>query len=71
VIVISAQRFRTQEANRRDALQRLIDLIAEAAKPQLKRTPTRPTLASRRRRLEGKKLRGAVKKTRSVSLDGD
>jgi ribosome-associated protein len=71
VIVISAQRFRTQEANRRDALQRLVDLIAEAARPRLKRTPTRPTLASRRRRLAGKKLRGAVKKARTVSRDGE
>jgi ribosome-associated protein len=71
VIVISAQRFRTQAANRRDALQRLVDLIAEAARPELRRTPTRPTLGSRRRRLESKKLRGAVKKRRTVGFDGD
>ncbi len=61
VIVITAQRFRTQEANRRDARDRLIGLIARAAEPAVPRKPTRPTLASRRRRLEGKARRSGVK----------
>ena len=61
IIVITAQRFRTQEANRRDALDRLIALIAKAAVPPVRRKPTRPTLASRRRRLEGKARRSGIK----------
>ncbi len=64
VIVIAAQRFRTQEANRRDARDRLIALIAKAAEPVIPRRPTRPTLASRRRRLEGKARRSGVKALR-------
>jgi ribosome-associated protein len=64
VIVIAAQRFRTQEANRRDALDRLIALIAKAAEPVIPRRATRPTLASRRRRLEGKARRSGVKALR-------
>ncbi len=64
IIVIAAQRFRTQEANRRDALGRLVALIAKAAKPPVPRKPTRPTLASRRRRLEGKARRSGVKALR-------
>jgi ribosome-associated protein len=71
VIVITAQRFRTQEANRRDALERLVRLISEAAKPPLPRKPTKPTYASRRRRLETKKLRGAVKKLRGTKGEID
>ena len=61
VIVITAQRFRTQEANRRDARDRLTALIARAAEPRAPRKATRPPLASRRRRLEGKARRADVK----------
>jgi ribosome-associated protein len=64
VIVITAQRFRTQEANRRDARERLVALIARAAEPVVPRRPTRPTAASRRRRLEGKSRRAGVKTLR-------
>jgi ribosome-associated protein len=67
VVVITAQRFRTQEANRRDALNRLVGLIAAAAEVLPMRRQTRPTLASRRRRIEAKKLRGAIKRTRQDS----
>jgi ribosome-associated protein len=64
-LIILARRFRTQERNRADALQRLVELIREAARPPAPpRRPTRPTLASKKRRLEGKKQRGAVKATR-------
>jgi ribosome-associated protein len=66
VIVISAQRFRTQEANRRDALERLVELIAAATEVAPIRRETRPTHAAKRRRVEAKKLRGAIKKRRKV-----
>lgn len=64
VLVITAARFRTQERNRADALERLVALLAEAAEPPVPRRPTRPTLASKRRRMEGKARRGAVKRLR-------
>src|SRR5487761_1632234 len=51
VIIITAQRFRSQERNREDALARLVDLIRQAAVPAKKRRPTRPTKSSRERRL--------------------
>lgn len=65
VVVLLAQRFRTQEANRMDALARLVDMIAQAAVVQAVRRPTRPTRASQRRRVESKVKRGAVKRTRT------
>ncbi|SDB69343.1 alternative ribosome rescue aminoacyl-tRNA hydrolase ArfB [Belnapia rosea] len=65
VIIITAQRFRTRERNREDALERLIELIREAATPPPPpRRPTRPTLASKKRRLEGKSKRADVKRGR-------
>ena len=63
-LIIEARRFRTQERNRSDALQRLAELIAASWNPPRPRRPTKPTLAARRRRLEGKKRRGGVKQTR-------
>ncbi len=64
VIVISAQRHRTQENNKRDALQRLDELIAAARiEPKIRR-PTKPTRASKERRLEGKQQRSQVKAAR-------
>ena len=65
VLVITAQRFRMREQNREDALERLLELIREAAKPPPpKRRATKPTLGSKQRRLEGKAKRGEVKKMR-------
>ena len=64
VLVITAQRFRTQERNREDALARLVELIRAATVRPVKRRPTRPTFASQVRRLEGKKRRGGVKALR-------
>ena len=61
VIVITAQRHRTQERNRQDALDRLIELIRQAAVPPIPRRPTRPTAGSRERRLESKKRRSSIK----------
>src|SRR6202023_1187699 len=66
VLVIIAQRHRTQERNRQDALERLIELIRRAAVPPVPRRPTKPTHASRRRRLETKKRRGEVKGLRQA-----
>jgi ribosome-associated protein len=66
VIVIEARRHRTQERNRADALERLLALIREAAAPPPPpRRKTKPTLGSKIRRLEGKKLRGGVKALRA------
>jgi len=64
VLVITAQRHRTQARNRQDALDRLIELIRRAAIPPIKRRATRPTAASRERRIEGKKRRAGVKRLR-------
>lgn len=61
VIVIKAQQYRTQEQNRADALERLAELIRSVAKVEKARHPTRPTLGSKKRRLEGKSKRGAIK----------
>ena len=65
VIVIKAQRHRSQELNRRDALERLNALVAKAAEVPLVRKPTRPTRASKRRRLEAKGQRSEVKAGRA------
>jgi ribosome-associated protein len=64
VLVIIAQRHRTQGRNREDALERLVELIRQAAVRPVKRRPTRPTKASRERRIEGKKRRGGIKNLR-------
>jgi len=66
VLVITAQRHRTQERNRDDALTRLIDLISRAAIAPTPRRPTRPTAAARARRLEGKKRRSTIKSLRQA-----
>ena len=70
VIVIHAQRFRTQERNRADAIDRLVELLREAMVRPAPRRATKPTLGSKQRRLEGKKRRGDVKARRgSGGLD--
>jgi len=66
VLVITAQRYRTQERNREDALTRLIELVRAAAVRPTPRRPTRPTLGSKVRRLEGKRRRGGIKALRSA-----
>jgi ribosome-associated protein len=65
VLVIIAQRHRSQGRNRADARERLIDLIRRAAAVPIKRRATRPTKASRERRIEGKKRRAGIKHLRS------
>jgi ribosome-associated protein len=64
VLVIIAQQHRTQARNREDALDRLIDLIRRAAIAPTPRRPTKPTRASRERRIESKKRRGGIKHLR-------
>lgn len=69
VIVINAQRFRTQDRNRADARERLAELVAEAAVPPTPRRATRPTLASKKRRLDDKSKRSATKRLRGSGID--
>jgi ribosome-associated protein len=64
VIILKAQRYRSQDKNREDALNRLQALIASAGLTAKKRTPTRPTRSSNKRRLEGKVKRGELKSLR-------
>jgi ribosome-associated protein len=71
VLVITAQRFRTQERNREDAQERLVELIRAATVRPVIRRPTKPTFGSKLRRLEGKKRRGDVKALRGVTKPGE
>src|SRR5438105_9351359 len=71
VLVITAQRHRTQERNRDDALERLIALIRRAAVAPVPRRPTKPTAGARERRLQSKKRRGSIKDLRQVKSDMD
>jgi len=66
VVVIQADRHRSQELNREDALARLVELVRRAAVRPKRRIATRPTRASKERRLEGKSLRSGVKKMRNT-----
>jgi ribosome-associated protein len=70
VVVITANQFRTQELNRRDALDRLIALIRAAATPPKHRRPTKPSKGAKQRRLDGKRRQSNLKKVRGkVSQD--
>lgn len=70
VMVITANRFRTQERNRADALDRLVALIREAAIPPKYRRPTKPSKSAKQRRLDGKRRQSGLKKDRGrVGLD--
>ena len=71
VLIIDARRHRTREQNRRDALDRLVALVRKAAIAPTPRKATRPTAASRRRRLEGKQRRGLLKRGRRRVKDVD
>ena len=71
VIIIQADRFRSQEQNRSDARERLKDLIAEALIVQKKRIKTRPSRGAKERRVDAKTTRGHVKKLRSRKVDLD
>ncbi|MEB2308640.1 MAG: alternative ribosome rescue aminoacyl-tRNA hydrolase ArfB [Candidatus Brocadiaceae bacterium] len=67
ILILDARRFRTQEGNRRDAINRLIELIRKAVERPKLRRQTRPTLASKRRRLDLKNHRGGTKRLRRSS----
>jgi ribosome-associated protein len=69
VLVIKAQSHRTQELNRAEAWGRLQELVDSVATPPRRRRPTKPTAASRRRRLEAKTLRGEVKQLRKPVVE--
>jgi ribosome-associated protein len=71
IMVISAQRFRSQERNRQDAVDRLVALIQEAAIPSVPRQPTKPSAAARQRRLDSKGRRSTIKSLRSRERDED
>lgn len=70
-IVITANRFRTQEANRKDAVQRLVELIKEAAIAPKRRVATRPSLGAKKRRLQAKSERGGVKRLRTGKIEAE
>ncbi len=65
VLIITAERFRTQERNRADARERLAGLVAAAEVRPIKRKPTKPSAGSKARRLTGKAVRSGVKQSRS------
>jgi ribosome-associated protein len=64
VLIIEARRFRSQEQNRQDAMDRLVDLICRAAQKPKERRKTRPSPESKRRRLEAKRHRAQTKRMR-------
>jgi ribosome-associated protein len=64
ILVITAQRHRTQERNRQDALERLMALIAEASVPEKPRRPTKPSYTERLKRVEAKRRRSGIKAAR-------
>ena len=73
ILIIDSRRFRTQRANRREAMERLVDLLRKAAQKPTIRRKTRPTLVSKRRRLEAKHRRAETKRSRrptSEAADG-
>lgn len=71
VIVLTANRFRTQEANRRDAIERLSEMIRRAEVRPVKRKATKPTKAAKERRLKAKSRRSDVKSMRSKPIPRD
>ncbi len=71
VVVITAARFRSQERNREDALARLVALLREAARRPAPRKPTRPSAGAKRRRLDDKTRRGAIKRLRRTKPSED
>ncbi len=67
VLIIEARRFRSQKQNRRDALERLVALVRKAAVAPRSRRKTRPSPPARKRRLEGKRQRGQLKRLRRTA----
>jgi ribosome-associated protein len=71
ILIIEARQFRTQERNRDDAVQRLVELVRQATQKPKPRKKTKPSRASKEKRIEGKKQRGKVKQMRRASADAD
>ena len=71
ILMIDARRHRTQKQNRQDALERLTSLLQAAVQPPRTRRPTKPSKASRRRRLESKRHRAGLKRSRRSVRDDD
>lgn len=71
LLVIDARRFRTQEQNRKDAVERLVELIRKAAERPKSRRKTRPTLGSKKRRLETKRRHSVTKRMRQSILSSE
>ena len=71
VLVLIAQNHRTQERNRAEAMERLVDLVQQAAVKPIPRRPTKPTKASKERRIEGKKRRSGIKNLRQSKPNWD
>ncbi len=71
IIIIFADRHRTQELNRRDARQRLFEIIRNAARTPKRRIKTKPTLSAKKKRLDGKTKRGSLKKLRTKKIQFD
>jgi len=69
ILIIEAKRYRSQERNRIDAVQRLVTLIQKAAEPPKKRKPTRPSVTARAARVGAKRQRGELKRTRKYNPD--
>ena len=68
-LLIEAKRFRTQEQNREDAIQRLVDVLRKALIPPKPRKKTRPTAAAKEKRITAKKLKGEIKRMRKKPFD--
>ncbi len=68
-LIVRSQSERTQPGNKKKAVERLLNLIASALDEKPERKPTRPSASSRKQRLDGKKLRGRIKKLRSDGID--
>ena len=64
ILIIEARQFRTQERNREDAIDRLVELIRQATQKPKPRRKTKPSRAAKEKRIEGKKQRGSIKKMR-------
>lgn len=71
VLIIEAKRYRKQERNREDAVKRLVSLIQKATEKPKQRTPTRPSGAARKRRLDSKRRRGEIKRLRGAPPDDE
>jgi ribosome-associated protein len=71
VLMLEAKHFRTQEQNRADAIQRLVELIRKALVKPKPRRKTKPTAASKEKRLKAKKVKGATKRLRNAPVERD